>query len=666
MGAFQILMAFNTSLFLVIVIKAVTKGIAKLFQSDEYVFRYLSIGCFVFTYIFTNIDTKVLSIYRDHFNVKLFGILFETGIMQDLGVQTSDMLSIAIQIIGIIVWVFLTLMISNWVYHNKREIIPELISSYFRSGFKFLIYLSILEKLFFSYFHYTDRKKLNRYWNSVPSYTALRMSKVWGPIINAPNETEREAAKITWDFETEFLTAHNKLNKQLNSVKAEKKDINIVLLVFESLRYDMNDPEIMPFVHQSQNQWISSKQHFSNSNCTGNGTFGILSGLTPFYWYPSYKKELQPSALSILDQLGYQIDVYTTTALGYSDMDKHIFTDAIDNVYKFTGYGGGLGHPMVKRSDLYRWDEMMIEEFFANMKSTKNSGPILSYLWFYSTHYNYYFPESFGKFNPYIKRHYQIYEPSLQQESDLVFNRYKNSAYYADHLIQKIVNEIEANGQMDNTIIVVIGDHGEEFNEFGRFAHSYSFKNVQTSTPFVMHIPRYSSSKYKITSHADIMPTIFDYIGLWPSYKLFTDGKSLLSYDEKMDFAIVQECQINKRPKEFLIADAEWKMEFQLAGNKIEAGNLETISDTPVSPKTDTVFSDIRKKLLTNVIKKILSKKIKNKKIAFLGVTFKANTDDMRESSSLIMIPTLSKKGAKIKYYDPTGCLLYTSPSPRD
>ena len=39
----------------------------------------------------------------------------------------------------------------------------------------------------------------------------------------------------------------------------------------------------------------------------------------------------------------------------------------------------------------------------------------------------------------------------------------------------------------------------------------------------------------------------------------------------------------------------------------------------------------------------------------FWGVTFKANTDDMRESSSLIMIPALSKKGAIINYYDPTG-----------
>ena len=52
---------------------------------------------------------------------------------------------------------------------------------------------------------------------------------------------------------------------------------------------------------------------------------------------------------------------------------------------------------------------------------------------------------------------------------------------------------------------------------------------------------------------------------------------------------------------------------------------------------------------------KIIGKKIKNKKIAFLGVTFKPNTDDMRDSLSINMIPYLSKRGAKIFYYDPTG-----------
>ena len=59
--------------------------------------------------------------------------------------------------------------------------------------------------------------------------------------------------------------------------------------------------------------------------------------------------------------------------------------------------------------------------------------------------------------------------------------------------------------------------------------------------------------------------------------------------------------------------------------------------------------------LLLKRVYQILNNKVKNKKILFLGVTFKANTDDMRDSSSLSMIPALVKKGAKILYYDPTG-----------
>ena len=59
--------------------------------------------------------------------------------------------------------------------------------------------------------------------------------------------------------------------------------------------------------------------------------------------------------------------------------------------------------------------------------------------------------------------------------------------------------------------------------------------------------------------------------------------------------------------------------------------------------------------LLTNRIHKILGSSLKNKKISFLGVTFKPNTDDMRDSTSLKMIPYLSKKGALINYYDPSG-----------
>ncbi len=63
----------------------------------------------------------------------------------------------------------------------------------------------------------------------------------------------------------------------------------------------------------------------------------------------------------------------------------------------------------------------------------------------------------------------------------------------------------------------------------------------------------------------------------------------------------------------------------------------------------------LRSELLSKRVSFILNNKTKNKVVSFLGVTFKANTDDMRDSSSLKLIPFLSKKGAKIKYYDPTG-----------
>ena len=62
-----------------------------------------------------------------------------------------------------------------------------------------------------------------------------------------------------------------------------------------------------------------------------------------------------------------------------------------------------------------------------------------------------------------------------------------------------------------------------------------------------------------------------------------------------------------------------------------------------------------RSLLLLKRVFNILKGKVKNKKICFLGVTFKANTDDMRDSSSLTMVPLLIKKGAKVNYFDPTG-----------
>ena len=62
-----------------------------------------------------------------------------------------------------------------------------------------------------------------------------------------------------------------------------------------------------------------------------------------------------------------------------------------------------------------------------------------------------------------------------------------------------------------------------------------------------------------------------------------------------------------------------------------------------------------RIKSLFKRIKKIVNNKFNNVQIGILGVTFKPNTDDIRESPGIKLIKDLSKTKAKIKVYDPKG-----------
>jgi len=71
--------------------------------------------------------------------------------------------------------------------------------------------------------------------------------------------------------------------------------------------------------------------------------------------------------------------------------------------------------------------------------------------------------------------------------------------------------------------------------------------------------------------------------------------------------------------------------------------------------KSAVKSNNYRHNILTSKVSKIMNNKLNNKKITFLGVTFKAGTDDMRESPSLKIIPKLIRKGCLINYYDPTG-----------
>ena len=85
----------------------------------------------------------------------------------------------------------------------------------------------------------------------------------------------------------------------------------------------------------------------------------------------------------------------------------------------------------------------------------------------------------------------------------------------------------------------------------------------------------------------------------------------------------------------------------------IDTGNK---FNTNLSIVKSVILSNENRRLLSiKKVTQIVNNNFNNKIITFLGVTFKPNTDDMRESSSLSMIKYLNKKKCKIRYYDPSG-----------
>ena len=71
--------------------------------------------------------------------------------------------------------------------------------------------------------------------------------------------------------------------------------------------------------------------------------------------------------------------------------------------------------------------------------------------------------------------------------------------------------------------------------------------------------------------------------------------------------------------------------------------------------ETVVAVNDARKKAMADKVIKVMGGDVRGKTIAILGLTFKPNTDDMRDAPSLDIIPALQSAGARIVAYDPEG-----------
>ena len=97
---------------------------------------------------------------------------------------------------------------------------------------------------------------------------------------------------------------------------------------------------------------------------------------------------------------------------------------------------------------------------------------------------------------------------------------YDGDIRHNDDRFAELVESLRARGVLDNTLIVVISDHGEEFHEHGQFEHGSSLHGELLDVPLIMRLPGTFPPGTRVPSRVsslDIMPTVLAAASLTPN-----------------------------------------------------------------------------------------------------------------------------------------------------
>ncbi len=471
---------------------------------------YLGFLCFL---VLVYADYVIFQLYRFHINSMVVELVFG-GAAEEILIFESA------QIFGMLA-VMAILMVVQWV-------VFFLVSSYQKqhsqSLGKWVALLVLVVQLSGQGIHaWADaiqKPEIISQVRFIPLAAPLKMKRFlrkngWLP------ESSKQSAKT--------IRSSGDFQYPLRAMKCDQagSDFNLMVILIDGLRSDMLNAEVMPFWSKLSTQSFRFNNHFSSGNATRFGVFGLLSGLHGHYWFDAVSNQTTSVLISELKRRQYRFGFFANARLTSPEFDRAIFYQVKDMIPASTS-----GRTVVER-------ELNITNQAKAFIETETSSPFFALVFFDAPHAYKYPPED-TRFTPVIE---SINYLSLDNSSDpLPFkNRYKNSISFDDRLTEDIFQSLKQSGQLDNTIVVLTGDHGQEMNETGTnsWGHNSNFSHNQIQVPMLIHWPGKLAASYNhVSSHVDLVPTLMkDWLGCSNEVSDFSNGRSLFN-ESKRDYVI--------------------------------------------------------------------------------------------------------------------------------
>lgn len=290
---------------------------------------------------------------------------------------------------------------------------------------------------------------------------------------------------------------HYPLTEKL-SCHLAKNPKNLVIIMIDAWRFDMLNSTVTPNLMKfSKRAWMFD-QHFSGGNATGPGVFSFFYGLPPTYWSAMEEQHKGPVLLHSLMQQHYQIGIFPSATLKLPAFNNTVFADLTK--YRMVGEGDS---PYLRDMSVTKG----FREFL--IKAKKSDKPFFSFL-FYDASHTYCAYDGFAPFKPVIKD-CDRFSLNATTKVEPFLNRYKNAVYFVDQQVQQVIAALEQNHLLEDTVVVVTGDHGEEFNDnhLNYWGHASNFTRYQIQTPLIVYWPGSTPHIFDYpTNHFDIVPTL--------------------------------------------------------------------------------------------------------------------------------------------------------------
>ncbi|PID89984.1 MAG: hypothetical protein CSA97_05270 [Bacteroidetes bacterium] len=277
----------------------------------------------------------------------------------------------------------------------------------------------------------------------------------------------------------------------------------------------------MPRLSAFSRQCLSFANHRSGSNGTRSGVFTLFYGLPATYFEAMERTGKRPVLVDKLLQEGYTIRTYPSANMYNPPLKPLMFHDIPGVIGETQGGASYLRDMQLTRNACA----------FLDTAATTNQ-PFFAFL-FYDALHAFDLPDSLN--HPYKPTIPYANWLELDNDSDpmQLLNLYRNSAHLVDSLAGIVLDRLQTLGMLENTLVLITGDHAQEFNDNQQnyWGHNGNFTDAQIKVPLLLYEPAMKGDTViaRPTSHYDLAPTLMHRLFACKSPdSLYSAGSDLL------------------------------------------------------------------------------------------------------------------------------------------